>query len=257
MSTRPSSTRWPWTGGPGAGGVVVVPYLDGERTPNRPDATGEVHGLRSDARREDLARAAYEGVVCGLLDGLDVLIAEVGVDARSHRARGRRGPVAGLPVRPRRPVGPARCVVPDHPEQAAAGACVQAAAVLHQRPVDEVRDAWNLRTGTVTEPAPDGSTGRSCEPPTASPWDSFGGLMVDAYRDASLGVEDRVHDLLGRMDIDEKVAQLGCLWVTCFLSYASFDHFSLSSESFNKVATRSIITPAHSPTAVCKMKLLS
>ena len=38
--------------------------------------------------------------------------------------------------------------------------------------------------------------------------------MVDAYRDASLGVEDRVHDLLGRMDIDEKVAQLGCLWVT-------------------------------------------
>ena len=93
-------------GRPGAGGVVVVPYLDGERTPNRPDATGEVHGLRSDARREDLARAAYEGVVCGLLDGLDVLLAEVGVRARSHRARRRRGPVAGLPARPRRPVGP-------------------------------------------------------------------------------------------------------------------------------------------------------
>ena len=142
-------------GRPGAGGVVVVPYLDGERTPNRPDATGAVHGLRSDARREDLARAAYEGVVCGLLDGLDVLLAEVGAapdrivlvggGARSPAYRRVLADLSGLPV-----------LVPDHPEQAAAGACVQAAAVLHRRPVEEVRDAWNLRTGSVTEPAPDG-----------------------------------------------------------------------------------------------------
>src|SRR5258708_26128471 len=58
---------------PGAGGVVVVPYFDGERTPNRPDASGVISGLRTDTTREQLARAAVEGGVCGLLDGLDAL----------------------------------------------------------------------------------------------------------------------------------------------------------------------------------------
>jgi beta-glucosidase len=38
--------------------------------------------------------------------------------------------------------------------------------------------------------------------------------MVDTYRDPARAVEDRVADLVDRMDIDEKVAQLGCLWIT-------------------------------------------
>lgn len=58
---------------PGAGGLVLVPHLDGERTPNRPDATGTLTGLRTDASREQLARAAVEGVVCNLLAGADEL----------------------------------------------------------------------------------------------------------------------------------------------------------------------------------------
>src|SRR5205085_11974027 len=33
---------------PGAGGLTLVPYFDGERTPDRPDATGTLTGLRSD-----------------------------------------------------------------------------------------------------------------------------------------------------------------------------------------------------------------
>jgi hypothetical protein len=45
----------------------------GERTPNRADATGVLSGLRGDVGRQQLARAAVEGVVCGLLDGLDAL----------------------------------------------------------------------------------------------------------------------------------------------------------------------------------------
>ena len=40
----------------GSGGIVFVPYLDGERTPNRPDATGTISGLRSDVAREQVAR---------------------------------------------------------------------------------------------------------------------------------------------------------------------------------------------------------
>jgi xylulokinase len=138
---------------PGASGVVVVPYLDGERTPNRPDATGQVLGLRSDASREDLARAAFEGVVCGLLDGLDVLAAAtevedgrlvlVGGGARSAAYRQVLADLSGRSV-----------VVPDHPEQVATGACVQAAAVLHQAPLAVVQLAWSLRSGRVTEPDP-------------------------------------------------------------------------------------------------------
>jgi len=41
----------------GAGGAVLVPYFNGERTPNRPDATGTLAGLRTDFERADIARA--------------------------------------------------------------------------------------------------------------------------------------------------------------------------------------------------------
>src|SRR5262249_13808855 len=30
---------------PGSGGLVLLPYLDGERTPNLPDAKGSLHGI--------------------------------------------------------------------------------------------------------------------------------------------------------------------------------------------------------------------
>jgi xylulokinase len=60
---------------PGSRGVVLVPYLDGERTPNLPDATGTLAGLHSDVEPGQLARAAVEGVICGLLEGGDRLVA--------------------------------------------------------------------------------------------------------------------------------------------------------------------------------------
>src|SRR5204863_7974746 len=40
----------------GADGLVVVPYFNGERTPNRPDATGLLAGIRSDVSRQQFAR---------------------------------------------------------------------------------------------------------------------------------------------------------------------------------------------------------
>ena len=57
----------------GAGGLVLVPHLDGERTPDRPDATGTLTGLRADVTPAQLARAAVEGVVYNLLAGADAL----------------------------------------------------------------------------------------------------------------------------------------------------------------------------------------
>jgi len=137
---------------PGAGGVVMVPYLDGERTPNRPTATGTLHGLRSDVQPQHIARAAFEAVVCSLLDALDGLRAAgvpteggrlvlAGGGARSDAYRHVLADLAQRPV-----------VVPATEEHVALGACVQAAAVVAQAAPVDVARAWSLGTGTTVEP---------------------------------------------------------------------------------------------------------
>ena len=66
---------------PGAEGLVLQPYFDGERTPDLPDATATLFGMtRSSFTRAGLARAAIEGMLCGLADGLDAHRA-LGVEA--------------------------------------------------------------------------------------------------------------------------------------------------------------------------------
>lgn len=57
----------------GSEGVVMVPFFDGERTPNRPEATGEMVRLRTGTTAAQINRAAHEGVICGLLNGVDAL----------------------------------------------------------------------------------------------------------------------------------------------------------------------------------------
>jgi xylulokinase len=137
---------------PGAGGLTLLPYLDGERTPDRPNATGVLAGLRSDVGRELLARAAVEGVVCGLLDGLDALGAFAPTGGRLRlvgggaRSRAYRQVVADLAGR--------EVLVPHGDEQVAAGACVQAAAALSGTEPADVADAWNLGAGETVEPGP-------------------------------------------------------------------------------------------------------
>ncbi|MFT3889307.1 MAG: FGGY family carbohydrate kinase [Arachnia sp.] len=64
---------------PGADGLVYVPFLEGERTPNLPDATGSLHGMTlGSLTRENLARAAVEGLVCSLVDALACLTGATG-----------------------------------------------------------------------------------------------------------------------------------------------------------------------------------
>ena len=143
---------------PGAGGVVVLPYLNGERTPNRPDATGVVDGIRLDTGREQLARAAFEGVVCGLLDGLDALEA-AGAVPTGARAGGRTMLVGGgaRSEAYRRIVADLvgnDILLPDGDEHVAAGACVQAAAVLHGTTPEDVAAHWRFGTGRTQAPVP-------------------------------------------------------------------------------------------------------
>ncbi len=62
------------TGAPDAGGLTLVPYFDGERTPNLPDATGSLLGMtRANLTPENLARAAVLGLLCSLGAALDEL----------------------------------------------------------------------------------------------------------------------------------------------------------------------------------------
>jgi xylulokinase len=67
---------------PGAGGLVLLPYLDGERTPNLPDARGSLHGItRANLTPANIARASIEGMLGGLADAVDALV-DVGVVPR-------------------------------------------------------------------------------------------------------------------------------------------------------------------------------
>jgi xylulokinase len=113
----------------GADGLVIVPWLEGERTPDAPLATGTVEGLTLDTSTPaHLARAAVEGLLCGLADGLDALVAQgatprrlllVGGGAASTAVRRIAPTVLGLPVD-----------VPEPGEYVADGAARQAAWVL-------------------------------------------------------------------------------------------------------------------------------
>jgi len=59
---------------PGAGGLILLPYFEGERTPDRPEATGVLTGLTlSNSTPENLARAMMEGMLCGLVDAVSQL----------------------------------------------------------------------------------------------------------------------------------------------------------------------------------------
>ncbi|MDX6263972.1 MAG: xylulokinase, partial [Kribbellaceae bacterium] len=61
----------------GSNGLVMLPYLDGERTPDLPHSTGLIYGLtRTTAQPATMARAAVEGMLCGLADAVDALRAQ-------------------------------------------------------------------------------------------------------------------------------------------------------------------------------------
>jgi xylulokinase len=137
------------TAPPGAGGLVLLPYLEGERTPNRPGATGVLTGLRlANATPANMARAAVEGMLCGLADGLDALreqgvrarrVLLVGGAARSRAVQAVAASVFDVPV-----------VVPAPGEYVADGAARQAAWALSG--VDAPPN-WSTATGSREVPA--------------------------------------------------------------------------------------------------------
>ena len=131
---------------------MLVPYFDGERTPFRPDATGLLRGIRSTISREQLARAAVEGVVCSLLDGIDAMqragvpvsdgtLFLVGGAARSPAYRQILADLAQRPV-----------TVPEGAEFVARGACVQAASVVRGVSAADIIREWSPGTISIVYP---------------------------------------------------------------------------------------------------------
>ena len=114
---------------PGAGGLTLVPYFEGERTPNLPDATASLTGMTlASTTRENLARAAVEGMLSGLAAGLEALrslgVAPerallIGGGARSQAVREIAPLVFGIPVE-----------APAPGEYVALGAARQAAGLV-------------------------------------------------------------------------------------------------------------------------------
>lgn len=138
----------------GANGLQLVPWLDGERTPNLPDATGHMRGLRTTTTREDMARAAVEGVLCGLLAGGLILkqhgfsddghIVVTGGGAKSRAYRQILADLTGKPVW----VSPVE-------ETAAAGAAIQAAAAVLGCTNAEMAERWCRPFVKVADPCED------------------------------------------------------------------------------------------------------
>lgn len=137
---------------PGAGGLVHVPYLEGERTPNLPDATGSLHGMTLNSMtRPNLARAAVEGLLCLMADALAAIkalgveverVVLVGGGGKSEAVRMLAPAVLGVPVD-----------VPPAGEYVARGAARQAAWVLSG---DDAPPSWPLGETTRfdAEPTP-------------------------------------------------------------------------------------------------------
>jgi xylulokinase len=134
-------------------GVVVLPYLDGERTPNLPNAAASITGLRHSTEPGEILLAAYQGAALSLLEALDVIDAHSsGIDSEAPVVLiggGARGAIwrrvvqamSGRPIQ-----------IPEATELVALGAAAQAAAVLDGENPDVVARRWNTRRGTLLDP---------------------------------------------------------------------------------------------------------
>jgi xylulokinase len=80
----------------GDAGPVLLPFLDGERTPQLPYASGLLHGLRHDTTGGQVLQAAYDGAVYALLSALDLVLA--GPGPTGNGAGGTTGPAADVPI---------------------------------------------------------------------------------------------------------------------------------------------------------------
>ncbi|MCX4761962.1 FGGY family carbohydrate kinase [Streptomyces sp. NBC_01275] len=148
---------------PGSHGLVLLPYLEGERTPNLPHTAGTLAGLRRESMKpEHFARAAFEGMLCGLADALDVLRGR-GVDVRRVFLLGAAAELPAVQASAPMLFG-AQVVVPQPADYAAIGAARQAAWALgvSQGTQDpRTPPAWQGAAAQVLEPGEELAVGQA------------------------------------------------------------------------------------------------
>ncbi|MFN8519068.1 MAG: FGGY-family carbohydrate kinase [Chloroflexota bacterium] len=136
-------------------GVVALPWFDGERTPNLPDAQAAILGLRHDTAPGAILAATYEGAVIGLLEAVDAIgacsdpldpAAPVVVIGGGARGATWRETVRRLSGR--------RVLVPADPDLVARGAAAQAAAALAGTDPIGVQAGWATPDRLVIDPVP-------------------------------------------------------------------------------------------------------
>ncbi|MFF7312398.1 xylulokinase [Streptomyces sp. NPDC008137] len=130
--------------------VTLLPYLDGERTPNLPNASGLLHGLRHDTTAGQLLQAAYDGAVHSLLGALDLVLDQdadpsaplllIGGGARGTAWQETVRRLSGRPVQ-----------VPEAKELVALGAAAQAAGLLTGEDAAAVARRWDTASGPVLD----------------------------------------------------------------------------------------------------------
>lgn len=126
---------------PGAAGLIMLPYLGGERTPNLPNATGTMTGLTdATATPAIVIRAALDGVAAGIAYCVDALsrlritalaVTLVGGGSAHPVWQQAIADAIGLPV-----------TVRSGQEHAARGAAIQAAAIVRGENVADVAEQW-------------------------------------------------------------------------------------------------------------------
>ncbi|MEU6390872.1 xylulokinase [Streptomyces sp. NPDC046939] len=137
----------------GGGEATILPYLDGERTPDLPHASGLLTGLRHDTTAGQLLQAAYDGAVHALLGALDRVLDDdadrstplllIGGGARGTAWQQTVRRLSGRPVQ-----------VPEARELVALGAAAQAAAILTGENPAAVARRWNTARGPVLDAVP-------------------------------------------------------------------------------------------------------
>ncbi|WP_431772544.1 xylulokinase [Streptomyces cucumeris] len=135
------------------GSAALLPFLDGERTPHLPEASGLLHGLRHDTTPGQVLQAAYDGAVFALLTALDrvldgggssdapLLLIGGGAKGTAWRETVRR--LSGRPVQ-----------VPRAQELVALGAAAQAAGLLLGEDPAAVARRWATAQGPSYDAVP-------------------------------------------------------------------------------------------------------
>ncbi|MFF9143282.1 xylulokinase [Streptomyces sp. NPDC014861] len=140
------------------GGTVVLPYLDGERTPDLPAASGLLTGLRHTTDPRAVLGAAYEGAAFTVLRALDGLLAACGLDPADPAVRDRPLRLVGGGARGRtwtdtvRRLSGRPLVVPAADELVALGAAALAAGAATGEDPVAVATAWGTGAGTTLPP---------------------------------------------------------------------------------------------------------